>query len=118
MAQKRKFASHIRTHRKRSGFTQRELAALMGHSNAVKVWRHEQGITLPSLADALRYGAIFRVPVAQIFPTIQEAVSKDSAIRLTKLETALGKKTSRDRNGNATAQKLRFISAWKNGIEI
>jgi DNA-binding XRE family transcriptional regulator len=117
MAQKR-IASHIRTHRKKSGFTQHELAGLLGHDNALKVWRHERGITVPPLTDALTYAAIFRVPVGELFPAVQQAVAQNLADRFVKLEAALGRKTSRDRDAKATAQKLQFIAVFKNRIEI
>jgi DNA-binding XRE family transcriptional regulator len=117
MAHKR-IASHVRTHRKKSGLTQRELARLLAHSNVGKVSRHERGVTIPSLPVALGYETIFRVPVTELFPAIHEAVTKDIEARLANFESALGKKSAKDRDAHATAQKLQFIWARKNGINI
>lgn len=117
MAQKR-IASLIRIHRKRSGFTQRELARLIGHKNSGRVSRHERGVTIPSLTAALGYETIFQVPMSDLFPAIQDAVIKNAEARLADLESALGQKSAKDHDANATARKLQFIWARKNGLEI
>lgn len=117
MAQKA-IASYVRTHRKKSGLTQVEIAKLLGHRNSGRVSRHERGITLPSLSVALGYEAIFRVPVAELFPSVHEAVVKNLEARFTHLESCLGKKSAAGRDANATARKLQYIWARKNGVEI
>ena len=117
MAQKR-IASHIRIHRKKSGLTQLELARLVGQRNATRVSRHERGVTVPSLAVALGYETIFQVPIADLFPGVRETIVKNAEARLAVLESTLGHKSANDRDANATARKLQFIWARKNGIEI
>lgn len=117
MAHKR-IASHIRTHRKRSGLTQRELARLIGHRTGAKVSRHERGLTIPTLPVALSYEAIFKVPISELFPGVQEAIIKSTEARLAKLELTLGRMSAGDRDADATARKLQFISARKNICNI
>lgn len=114
----KRIASHVRTHRKKSGLTQRELARLLGHGSVGRVSRHERGVTAPSFPVALGYETIFRVPVTDLFPAIHEAVGKSIEARFADLESMLGKKSAKDSNANATAQKLQFIWARKHGIEI
>jgi transcriptional regulator with XRE-family HTH domain len=64
--------SYLRTHRRQSGLTQRELATILGQITEGQVSRHELGANIPPLAVALGYEIIFRVPASQIFPGIQK----------------------------------------------
>src|SRR5215831_1671687 len=109
-----RIASHVRTHRKKSGFTQRELARLVGYTNQGPVSRHERGITVPPFQVALAYAAVFRVAVTELFPAVHEKVGKDIETRLATLEAALGHKSAKSSDANATACKLQFIWARKN----
>src|SRR5689334_22501129 len=114
MAEKR-IASYLRTHRKKSGLTLDEVATIMGHKNVSRISRHERGITVPSLAVALHYGALFQVSVSELFPAIYEAAMKTIDARLAELESSLGQKSATDLDANATARKLQFIWARKTG---
>src|SRR5213592_838656 len=69
MAQKAP-ASYVRTHRKKSGLTQRELAQLLGYESKSPVSRHETAAGIPTLDIALAYEAIFHVPIAELFPDL------------------------------------------------
>jgi DNA-binding XRE family transcriptional regulator len=117
MAQK-PIVSHVRTHRKRSGLTQCELARLLGYRNSGRVSRHERGITVPSLNAALSYEILFRVPICDLFPALHEAVVKNIEGRLSGMESLLGQKSARERDANRTAQKLQFIWSRKSGTQI
>jgi transcriptional regulator with XRE-family HTH domain len=117
MAHKR-ISSHVRTYRKRSGLTQLELANLLGQTSTGRVSRHERGITIPSLPAALGYEAIFGVPILELFPAIHETVGASVEARLAALKSALGEKSVKDRDANATALKLEFISARKIARQI
>jgi DNA-binding XRE family transcriptional regulator len=108
MAQRR-IASHLGTHRRRSGLSQLELARLVGHRNSGRVSRHERGVTLPPLSVALAYEAVFHVPVHELFPGIHEAAIKNIETRITDLDEALGQKSAMDSNSGAIARKLQFI---------
>lgn len=112
MTQKR-ILCHLRIHRKNNGLTQLELAKLIGHRKSGHVSRHERGISLPSLPVALSYAAVFGVSVVKLFPAIHETAMKHTAARLAELESILGRKSVKDRDANATAYKLQFISQRK-----
>lgn len=62
-----KLDNYLRTYRKRSGFSQDELAYLLGTGGGAKVSRYERNGRQPSLDTALAYGAAFGVPVEQLF---------------------------------------------------
>jgi len=111
-------ASHLRTLRKKSKLTQLELARILGYEHGGPVSRHERAIDTPPLAVTLAYQAIFRVPVAQIFPGIYQTVEQTIEARLADFERALGQKSARDRDAKETAQKLESLAARRNGIEL
>lgn len=108
MAQKR-IVSQLGMHRRRSGFTQLELARLVGHRNSGRVSRHERGASVPPLPVALAYEAVFRTPIHELFPGIHETALKNIETRIASLDATLGRKSADGRHANATAQKLQFI---------
>lgn len=59
---------YLRQERRRSGFSQADVAYLFGARTKTNVSRYERGKHLPSLGTALAYEAMFGVPVAQLFP--------------------------------------------------
>src|ERR1039458_8748831 len=67
-------ATYLRSHRKHSGLSQRELAYLLGYPDEGQVSRHERAYSIPSFLIALSYQAIFRVPVSDLFPVAYETV--------------------------------------------
>jgi DNA-binding XRE family transcriptional regulator len=117
MAQK-KLASHLRSHRKKSGLSQLELAGLIGYLSEDAVMRHEQVASIPSLTIALAYEAIFRVPVSRLFPGVYEAVEERVDVRLAAMERRLQEKSAKDRDASAAARKLEWLWARRNGIEV
>lgn len=113
MAQKR-IVSYLRTLRKRSKLSQRELACLLGLDDEGSVSRHERGITVPPLRIALSYELIFRVPTSELFPSFYEIVEQEIEAQLELFEAVLGEKSSKDGNAAATALKLQFLATRKN----
>lgn len=109
MAQKY-IASYLRTYRKKSGLTQREVANLLGYPTAGPVSRHERGVRVPSLSVALAYQALFQIPVTKLFPTMQDTAKRNIETRISNLGVCLGTKSVRDRDAAATARKLQFIA--------
>lgn len=107
--------SYIRAHRRRSGLTQRELAGVLGYTEA-QVSRHERARALPPLVTALVYEALFRVPVAELFPHAYQKVKGDIETRLTEMEQALQKKSAKGRAANMIARKLEWLSERRNQI--
>ena len=52
------------------GFTQKQVARLLGHQDTSMVSHYEHGRALPPLPMALGLEIIYRVPVAFLFPGI------------------------------------------------
>lgn len=111
------FARHLRTHRKRSGLTQRELAKLLGYTSKSLISRHETASGIPTLDIALAYEAIFRVPVAQLFPELYRAIESSIEARLAALELNLRRNGGKGRGARFIAQKLEWAWARKHGVE-
>lgn|ERR1035437_2423806 len=59
-------------YRRRMGFSQKQVARLLGHSNSVKLSTYEKGLSIPSFQTALSLEIIYRVPVAFLYPTLYD----------------------------------------------
>jgi DNA-binding XRE family transcriptional regulator len=101
--------SYLRSHRKQAGLTQRELAKLIGYLSHSQVSSHERAETLPSLLIALGYQAVFRVPVAELFPGIYETVNMGIEERLAAIESDLQQSTIKGRRAQAIARRLEWF---------
>lgn len=55
-------------YRRRMGFTQKQVARLLGQRDASMVSHYEHGRAMPSLPVALGLEIIYRTPVAFLFP--------------------------------------------------
>lgn len=110
--------SYLRTHRNRSGFTQRELAQLVGHGSEAAVSRHERGKSLPSFRVALAYAAVFQVDVRELFPALHEAVAGTVEAQIGDIKFRLGQKSAKDRDAKATAHKLEFLTTRDIGAKF
>lgn len=62
-----KLHNYLRTYRKRSGLSQRELAFLLGCRSGAKVSRYERLARQPGLRTVFAYVAIFGVPPQELF---------------------------------------------------
>jgi len=56
------------------GFTQKQVARLLGHRDTSMVSHYEHGRSYPPLPVALSLEIIFRVPVAFLFPQFYEEI--------------------------------------------
>ena len=54
------------------GFSQKQVARLLGHRDTSMVSHYEHGRALPPLAAALALEIILRVPVAFLFPVMYD----------------------------------------------
>lgn len=108
------FSSYLRTHRKKSGFSQRELAAVLGFLTEIQVSRHERSVTIPGLMIALGYEAIFRAPISEIFPGLYRAVEAGIEDRLEDMENELQQSTVKGRKAASIARKLEWLWERKN----
>jgi transcriptional regulator with XRE-family HTH domain len=73
--------SYLRTHRKRSGFSQDEVAFLLGSASGAKVSRHERLARQPSLLTVFAYEVIFRTPAKDLFAGLYQKVEKTTRAR-------------------------------------
>lgn len=110
-------ASYLRTYRKRSGLTQRELARILGYAHGGPVSQHEQSGNAPSLFTALAYQVIFRVPLSDIFPELCKMIEETIETRLAEFEKTLGSKSAKDRNADQTAAKLQWLCMRRSNID-
>jgi len=63
-------------YRKRMGFTQKQVARLLGQRDTSMVSHYEQGRALPPLGVALRLEIVYRVPVAFLFPNMYDELKR------------------------------------------
>jgi hypothetical protein len=80
-----KLPHYLKTHRKRSGLSQEEVAFLLGNDNGEKVCRHERFAREPSLRSALAYLIIFQGQAEELFAGIHEEVKREVITRAKKL---------------------------------
>lgn len=80
--------NHLVTHRKKAGLSQNELARLVKCAEG-SVCRHENSKVLAPLDTALKYEAIFRVPISNLFPGLHLTLEREVQDSLSKLEHEL-----------------------------
>ncbi len=107
-------ASYLRFHRKRSGLSQQDLGMIIGFLNNDQVSKHERAEVLPSLLGAFGYEAIYRVPVAELFPGIYGTVKQGIEERLAELESRLQQSTVKGRQAQKTARTLEWFCERNN----
>lgn len=104
---KGRLSNYIRTHRKRAGLSQRELARILDYTTKVTVFRHERVLALPPLLAALGYEVLFSVPISELFAGMREAVEQTVEERLTELEQELRRTPETEK---ARRQTLEWIA--------
>jgi DNA-binding XRE family transcriptional regulator len=77
---KQKFKTYLRSHRRRWGLTQRELAYLLGLKNASVVSRIELEGRHPKLPVALACHVVFGTPISELFPGLLTEI-EDAVLR-------------------------------------
>jgi transcriptional regulator with XRE-family HTH domain len=100
--------NRLRSYRRRSGLTQRELAYLLGQQKESQVSRYESRKILPSLETALGCEAIFGVPVAELFPGSYEDMAGCVKRRARIIAAALQAKQTRC-DKRVVAQRLQWL---------
>ena len=66
---------YLRTFRRRSGLTQRELSWLLGCESRSKVSHYERFVRRPSLESILAFELVFEAPARELFGGMFEAVA-------------------------------------------
>ena len=111
-------ASYLRSHRLKSGMSQRELADLIGLIADHQVSNHERSSAIPSLLAALSYQVVFRMPVEELFPGLYETIRLAVEERLTEMENALQDSTAKGRKAQVIARKLEWLWERRNPAAI
>jgi transcriptional regulator with XRE-family HTH domain len=106
--------SYLRTHRKRSGLSQHEVARVLGIENGGLVCRYELGHHLPPLLVALGLEALFQVPISQLFRGLGETVTQTVEDRLLSLGTELQSRSGKGPQAAITAKKLQWLTERRN----
>jgi transcriptional regulator with XRE-family HTH domain len=63
-------------YRRRMGFTQKQVARLLGHRDTTMISHYEHGRALPRLVAALGLEIILRTPVAFLFPGMYDDLKR------------------------------------------
>ena len=111
----KQLASYLRSHRKRSGMTLNEVARILGYSHSGEVSRHERLTSLPSLRIALRYEALYRVPIRKLFPELFAEEMNEAEQRLAALLEDCHRSSAKGRVAGMIARKLEW--AWERAHE-
>ena len=101
--------NYLRTYRRRSRFSQDEVAFLLGSRSGTKVSRYEQRVRKPTLETALAYEVIFSVPVSELFAGLYRKVEKEVLARAEELAERLSS-TNTVRVSSRKLAALRAIS--------
>ena len=102
-------ANYLRTYRRRSGLSQRELGLLLGYENRGQVSRHERFATNPPLAIALAYEVIYRAPVSTIFLGMHDELKTTIETRLATMEEELQGRSANDSDAVSIARRLEWL---------
>src|ERR1035437_2120383 len=108
-------ASRGRSHRKRAGLSQKDLARIVGLAEA-RISRHERFGIVPPLAVALSYEAVFGVAVRDLYPRRYEDVSQRVEAELMAMETQLQETTAKGRQASSVARKFEWCCERKKPI--
>ncbi|MHB1956172.1 MAG: helix-turn-helix domain-containing protein [Sulfobacillus sp.] len=110
----RPVASYLRTHRRKAGLSQSELASILGLVTELQISRHERSLTLPLLLTAISYEIVFQVPLAEMFPGIYETVRLNVETRLDEIEERLKQSSAKGRKAAFIARKLEWLWERRN----
>ena len=104
--------NYLRTHRKRLGLSQDDVAFLLGAVSGAKASRYERFAREPGFRTALACEAVFQRPIRELFAGLYEQIEREVAERAKKLVL----KTGNTKSGRHTARKretLKRIAASK-----
>jgi transcriptional regulator with XRE-family HTH domain len=96
-----RLSNYLRTHRKRLGLSQEEVAHLLGAEGGAKVCRYEKFARMPGLETALACEIIFQKPVRELFAGLYQKVERKVAY-----QAAKQLRRNSDKHQTARARKL------------
>lgn len=85
--QRQALPNRLWKYRKRMGFTQRQVAEIIGYHSSADLSHYEHGRKLPSLVTALKLELVYRVPVAFLFPEVYHTLKQQLRDREERLLT-------------------------------
>lgn len=109
-----KLQNYLRTYRKRAGFSQDEVAFLLGCESGTKVSRYERFNRKPSLETAFAYEAVFGAPSRDLFAGVFQKVEE----RIKKRAQLLARKLNGSRQDRMATQKLKILEAITSGARV
>ncbi len=77
--------NYLRTHRKRLGLSQEEVAFLLGVQSGAKICRYERIVREPTFKAAIAFELIFQRPVREVFKGLFQEIADEIAPRARKL---------------------------------
>lgn len=109
----RNLGNYLRAHRRRSGLSQEEVASIIGWTSGASLGPYEWGKYRPSLRTALAFEALFRVPLAELFPEIHSATREETELEIAKLERQLQQMNVGGHAAVVIAKKLVWLTRRK-----
>lgn len=106
-----KLDNYLRTHRKKLGLSQREVAFLLGCHSGAKVSRYERSARIPTLNVILAYEVIFRKPASELFAGLYDRAERQTLRNLRLLLSRL----RRRRDSSGLARKIAHLRALAEG---
>lgn len=101
--------NYLRTYRRKSGLTQREVAFLLGRKNGAQLSRYEKQHCLPPLRTALAFEAIYKIPLAELFAGLRESVGHDTSERIAILDADI-------QAGGASKSRRRLVARKRSWV--
>ena len=86
---RRKSYAFVRSHRRKWGLTQVELARLVGLSSRSAVSRIERAERVPTTATIIACGIIFGIAACDLFPSLQEEIEETVQLAVAALQEEL-----------------------------
>lgn len=68
-------------YRKRMGFTQRQVALILGYASPTDLSHYERGRKLPSLTTALKLGVVYRIPVEFLYHDLYVQLKEELRVK-------------------------------------
>ena len=106
-----KLHNYLRSHRKRCGLTQAEVAFLVGCKSSSKISGYERRGRLPSLKTLFAFESVYDAPAHEIFAGFAERIGKDVAARKRELAKTWYVRNDKSDSPEAIIQNQNRLSA-------
>jgi transcriptional regulator with XRE-family HTH domain len=101
----RTLQNYLRVHRRRVGFSQQEVAFLLGTNSKGKVSRYERCVRQPRLTTVFAYELIFGIPARELFAGMFQEIERAIIDRAAQLASKL----NHAKPERLTARKLELL---------